>query len=353
MYNISYKDIPDELHEYYNWNMMDKFYYPTLKSQDSIYNKWDELVNEAHEIEYISIQEQTGEAERIKTDKYSYRQSKLGITGYVRPSFPFLNMRTFVIKEDADDEIRENNASNADGINLEALNSITAFRDSLMLQIKRQNTKAFEINKQIVDIIKCYDYEIIRQLKQARSDNGKEYFELSNLQTNTNHLLNEGILKGARKEDIIEHFLSRVIRSNKFISNYIINGSVYAIEKLATEREPYLSVAENLANKLNYVESIIEASITDQGLTDKFLKKRLMPSPEKVAAKVRDPKYDIEIIEDVMVYTRNYLINHSIDDVKGHINKIVKLSKQHITGAPHENTIRNWVKKYCAASKKL
>lgn len=349
MYKISFKDIPDELHEYYNWKMMDDFYYPTLKSQNGLYKKWDILVNEAHEIEYLSIKEQTGEAERIKTDNYTYRQSKLGITGFVRPSFPFLNMRTFIIQEDADDHIKKNNVSNSAGINLEALNSFTAFRDSLILQIERQNIKVFEINKHIVEILKCYDHEIKLQQKKIDSSNDR----LINLQTNVDHLLYEGVLQGASYKDIIERFLSGVIRSNKVISDFIIDGIVYAIENLAKEREPYLSVAENLANKLNYVESIIEASITDKGLADKFLTRRLMPDPEKIADKVRAPEYDIDIIEDVMAFTRDYLIDQSIDDAKGHISKIVKLSKEHITGVPHENTVRNWVKKYCIAAKKL
>lgn len=252
----------------------DKAYYKWTKKNDKL-NKpnfnWNEYFENPKPISYKSTTRVTG-IEKIdvrglpnfKDDFIEVNQT--APSGYMLPSFDFINIPYSKFTDKGEGYrvalelfgLYENDSIKPDIIPL-----ISSYRDTLFVQLNRQIEEINRINSEISDVLKVYYYESENSLNKKYSESNSED-EKQNIADDRIKILTElknffkiPILGGAGSDIIKASWLKR-FKTNTYVSNHIIESTLYGIDLLTVNRDPILNMSVEIAKKITPLESILE-----------------------------------------------------------------------------------------------
>lgn len=247
----------------------------------------------------------------------------------------------------------------------EKLPLLSNYRDTLLIQLKRQAKEINRINTEIANVLKVYYYESDRATLKGVPDDysdeeiDKRVKDRSHVLRNIRNLFEALILSGAKTELIESHSMLEKLKENKYISEHLIDATIHGILTLSKKKDPLIDMAVQLAYKINPLESILEDAFLHDRVKSKIQfemdeRFKQLPEPETVAEKFHNRVenksgiYEAEIIEQALDIVRKYIFENELHSIDRKVNAISKAVKK--KGQPFESmdikTIRRWVKFY-------
>jgi hypothetical protein len=244
---------------YYKWNTeFEKDFQPGFN--------WSGVFRMKDSISLKSTIRTTGEKEKRNFGDRTIEIPITEPTGYLRQEFNFINKLFYNYSRNTDEYeavLKLFNIKHSQKVNIEKIPLISAYRDSLMNQIKRQIEAVEKLNSEIIDVLKVFYFEGEKEtLKGNVSDySTEELNKRGSYFTEKNHqikLFVEVLIAPGAKSDLIEnHRLTNEMLSHAYLGNDITEPTLNGIITLTKERDPLLIVSAKLASTISALESIL------------------------------------------------------------------------------------------------
>ncbi len=245
---------------YYEWN--------TAKEKDfSPGFNWNSVFRMKESISFKSTIRTTGEKEKRNLGDRIIEIPVTEPTGYLRPEFNFINKLFYnysINKDEYEAVLKLFSIKHNQKVNAEKIPFISAYRDTLLNQIKRQIEGIEKINSEIINVLKVFYYEgEIATLKGDTSEYSIEEIKArTNYFTEKNHqikLFFEVLIAPGAKSDLIEnHRLTNEMLNHSYLGDDIINPTLNGIITFTKKRDPLLVVSAKLVSTVIAIESILE-----------------------------------------------------------------------------------------------
>lgn len=273
-------------------------------------------------------------------------------TGYVRPSYPFLDSiyDEYNLQKEAYEKTLELLGFKSESIiSAQEVIVLNSFRTSLLTQLERQAEVVNSFNDEIASIFKVYFYELDKHDIPNDIISSPVYFF---------EIFFELDLLGGNYSSLID-LRTFEIHTKSEIVNHIVDTSVQGISALLKKRDKYISVAVKLSRTVDALEAIFEKAILgDRLLTPKEYLYKTTPDPFKIAyqmvSKAKNAEYSTETIGKAMVVVQEYIIEYEISSIWGKVQSVIELIKKReipgIKSSTDDKTIRNWIDTYAKAA---
>jgi len=253
--------------------------------------KWSNCFKTPDSITYKSTKKRTGRRRKISIGEYRKDFPETEPTGYLMPRFKTINgyFYTYDYRETAyKDVLRMFGLKESTLIPVDRIPSISAYRDTLLVQLERQLLEIEKMNREIADVLKVYyrEAEISIMWKNEEDlreeEKRKRAGDFSEIIRNIRHLYQDAIVNGWKLKTLDEHFLITNLY-NDYLSHHIIDATKQGVLYLVQKKEPIAKVAAELATKLNPLESILQdALMNDEVSTTREYISKEKPHPSTV-----------------------------------------------------------------------
>jgi len=301
------------------------FYYHWNKSNDRKLNNpdfnWNGYFDIPEPINYKSSHRPTGKTEKVQfpgSKKHGIEPVIKEIpqsepTGYLTPRFRFINIQInrYGFKGDEYKQALETFGISENGtIPPEKLPVISNYRDTLLKQLQRQAEQINELNRQIANVLKVYYYESEQAILKGDSDDypDQRVKDRNKVLRDIRNLFETLILRGAKTDLIERHSMLEKLKTNKYISDQLIDATIHGILTLSQKKDPLINMAIQLSHKINPLESVLEDAILSDRIkpNKEYLKENL--SKGEIIQKAHDLKENGMKVEDMFNEMKNWLI---------------------------------------------
>jgi len=349
-------DLPESL-KGYSFRFSDDGYY-LVKNEDGEHSRdWEKYFELPKPIEWSSPNRNVEKtfypnSIRIWQDIGAFEHNEFNGNGYIRPYFRFIKSRRALVRESKEDYRRVIEQIDLDKTQMDLINQVSNYRNTLFQQIQRQAIEVWRINKEIAEMLKVFYFETgqaVRSLPNqewkliSRPDRPLIFYEIRNL-------FNEAVVGGADTESLQSYWVPEKVESNQFVPDQLNQATAHGLLSLSGKREPILKIAEQLARVILPLETVLENLITGKQFSEIDYVRKEMPDPWRIARafqkRAKNVVYDTEIVGMAMTETREYILQHDLRSLNRHVEAIKRIISNKISVKPDPKTIRNWINTY-------